>query len=122
MFPSGTPGLGLALLRLVVAVSLHLDAMGRPAQNAHGIAFAALLALSLLIVAGTFTPFAAVTCALAQAAQLLLGAAEISPGATLLPVEALILALLGPGAYSIDARLFGRRVFVLHSIDERDSD
>ena len=42
------------------------------------------------------------------------GAANIAPAAVVWPFDTLLLALLGPGAYSIDARLFGRRVIVLH--------
>jgi hypothetical protein len=34
--------------------------------------------------------------------------------------NAAALALLGPGAYSVDARLFGRRVTVVHPRKDKD--
>jgi hypothetical protein len=123
MFPAGAPGCGLLLLRLIAAISVHFDSSGHLAQNSSVAVFAALLTLSILLIAGLLAPLAA---AFGGTAQLLL----LITSGTSLPVEAALgvlhsfaVVLLGPGAYSVDARLFGRRLLILHSRDnDRDAD
>ncbi|MEJ1965553.1 MAG: hypothetical protein WDO56_30010 [Gammaproteobacteria bacterium] len=107
----------MLILRLIVAVSLHFDASGRVVQNSYSLVFAALLTLSILIVAGLLTPFVAALGGTAEIVLLLTGDASIPVGAAMGPINSLVLLLLGPGAYSVDARLFGRRVLILHSND-----
>ena len=115
MFPAGAPGYGLLVLRLMVAVSLHFDSSGHLVQNPHTPLFAALLSLSILLIAGLLAPVAATLSGAAQVLVLIMSGAGISVGAVLAPVHSLLVALLGPGAYSADARLFGRRVLILNS-------
>ncbi len=74
--------------------------------------------LSLLV--GLFTPVGGVLAALCCMAVALLlipvdnlDALEIRPMALLVAVIAVSLGLLGPGAFSIDSRLFGRREIVI---------
>lgn len=95
MFPDRGPGLGLLWLRLCVAAALWVPAM--PAGRGG---LVCLLAMGLLL-SGLFTPLA-----VALAAITLHGQGVALPW-SLLP---LALLLLGPGAYSLDARLFGRRL------------
>ncbi len=112
MFPSGLAGAALLLLRLVCALPLIWD-------NGSGDAFAGLtpiclvaLVLALLALTGTFTP---VTCfvMLFLALLSLKGVAEPAFLSVLLHLlTTLSLMMLGPGAYSVDARLFGRRLIV----------
>ena len=112
MFPSGAPGAALLLLRLSVAASLLLDVAGHPPT----LVFWGALLLVFLLCAGLATPVAAV---LACLFEILLFAA--GPSNFPLLVSALVaiaLALLGPGAWSVDARMFGRRVIVLPSREE----
>jgi hypothetical protein len=114
MFPSGGPGLALFLLRIGVAGGIWEQALqgGFP-----GVAqLAGMSAVSALLVAGYATPLAAVVAAAVQMMRLLdtwrLGA--LIPAdfilAAIHATPALSLALLGPGAFSIDARLFGRKI------------
>lgn len=114
MFPPGTPGYGLLVLRMVVAMSLHLNGSGQLVQHTPVLLFAMLLVLSMLLIAGLFTPLVA---ALSGAVEMLLlfiaRDTSIPLGALVNPLDALLLVMLGPGAYSVDARLFGRRVLVL---------
>lgn len=105
MFPAGGPGLGLALLRMMASIHLMALAQGR-ASPLWG---AALLLLAILLVLGLLTPLVSSAGALAQVATATLGQDMTLPVA-LLMVDPLLLVLLGPGAYSCDARLFGRRL------------
>jgi hypothetical protein len=110
MFPPGAPGFALLLLRLSVAVALLLqDYAYRDALPVwvHGTA----ILLSLGVSVGYFTPLAA---SAALAYHMLMALELGAPAVALVPViDALALALLGPGAYSLDSRRFGRRLVVL---------
>jgi hypothetical protein len=67
--------------------------------------------LALLLCLGLFTLLVAALCLVVEAlwfATLTLPALSI-----LLISNSMVLALLGPGVYSLDARLFGRRVIEL---------
>jgi hypothetical protein len=114
MFPSGAPGFGLLILRLTVGLSLHLDASGNLARNPNGWVFAGLLTLSILLAAGLVTPLVAALCGVTEIVLLLMSGTGLSLAAVMVPVYSLPLLLLGPGAYSLDSRLFGRRVLILH--------
>ena len=91
-FPDGRPGAGLVILRITVAAVLVMET---------GSATALFVAAPL--AAGFMTPAAAVVAA---ATALVLQSPSLA-------AIAVALALLGPGAYSVDARLFGRREIVI---------
>ncbi|MEJ1965667.1 MAG: hypothetical protein WDO56_30590 [Gammaproteobacteria bacterium] len=82
-FPAGSPSAGLLLLRFAVATVLLLEASGHTALI---VIAAAIIAISLAVGSGTSALLVAAIC------------------------QSLALALTGPGAYSLDARLFGRRL------------
>jgi uncharacterized membrane protein YphA (DoxX/SURF4 family) len=96
-------------MRLAAGISLILEAAGVWPSGASTVAtgFSLLsLATALLLLLGLWTPFAGVLAAVAAAWHGM--AAAVEPVAfILLGVLGLALALLGPGAWSIDARLFG---------------
>ncbi|HDS0950866.1 TPA: hypothetical protein QDZ34_003319 [Stenotrophomonas maltophilia] len=95
MFPDRGPGLGLLWLRLCLAAALCT-----PGAWAGVVMAVCALAVGLLLL-GWLTPLSAVLACVGlwlQGAPLPL---------LLLP---LALLLLGPGAYSLDARQFGRRL------------
>ena len=110
MFPQGWPGVGLLLLRLSVAAGC-LQACARRETPAVWL-LPELVALCASLCAGAFTPLAALLAAALQ----LPGAAKLSVtngGLVVVTIlEAAALALLGPGAYSLDALRFGRRVIL----------
>ena len=97
----------MALLLLRVSAALALLALiiycpGIQVGIDLGLGF-----LALLIFVGLYTRIASVGCA----AVTIIGFAEMGGRAgILLGLHALDIALLGAGAYSIDAMIFGRRV------------
>ncbi|MCC4594629.1 hypothetical protein NRY95_09585 [Xanthomonas campestris pv. phormiicola] len=111
MFPGGSAGLGLLALRLFLALSLWpssaSDAWALPPHWRW-----AALVLVLLATAGALTPLAAALACAVPALALWHGTATAG-SALPAALPALALALLGPGAYSLDARCFGRRLLVL---------
>ena len=115
-FPGGAPGIGLLLLRIAVGVALvgqGVQLLGRSAGALGGVVGGGAIVGAVWIVAGlafltgSLTP-AAAGLGTTLVATLVFGAAP-APGSVLLLVTVAALGLLGPGAYSVDARLFGRR-------------
>ena len=112
-FPRGAAGAGLVLLRLAACLQL-LCAGGCGGVPWWQAALAA--ALALILGLGMLTPVAALLCALYQLVCLGgLAYADWPQAPPLLSaaLTALALAGTGPGAYAVDARLFGRRRLVL---------
>lgn len=119
-FPSGAPGFGLLLLRLAVAVVLaeHAGACLFDVGASSGAWIVGVLAAAAaaLLALGFLTPLSGVA-AVVIAAGLALGVlpspsrSAFGVGATTFAVTlaAAALAFLGPGGFSVDAALFGRR-------------
>jgi len=109
-FANGWPGFGLLIQRLVLGIALlyHGSAVlsGIPAP---GPVIPQLIgsALGLLILGGLWTPAAGTLVAVVQLWIALTGAGDES--AVVLAALGGTLAMIGPGAWSIDARLFGRK-------------
>ncbi len=115
MFPTGLPGVGLLCLRLTAALSLCL-AMQSVRVRFPAVAWL-LEVFCFLLIIGLATPVLASCCVMAGMYTLVStsGAAWQCAGISML--AAVALALLGPGAYSVDARMFGRRSVVLNDPD-----
>ena len=110
-FPEGWPGTGLLFLRAVVAIPpvqhaiAGLLAAPLPAQINLQLIAAGVGALLLL---GLWTPVAGVLMAVVELC--LTFCHPIDPWRhILLGALGVALAMLGPGAWSTDARLFGRK-------------
>ena len=109
-FASGWPGLGLLLLRAVVGSALVVRAGMTLASG--GASIAAILTTvflagsGILLIPGLWTPIVGSLVALIELWQVLAHAHDpIVP--LLLGTIGAALAMLGPGMWSIDARLFG---------------
>ena len=112
MFPPGLPGLALLLLRASVAIALVVECYGRQRDLSGWIQAAAIL-VSLASSLGYLTPVVAVMdLVLHTLIWSCLGIGSAA-AATTISLDAIALALLGPGAYSIDYYRFGRRQVIL---------
>ena len=124
-FPDGWPGVGLILLRLTVAFSAiaqGLAALG--ASDGAGFTFwmtaLAAVIVGLILLIGFLTPLAGVAATIGYfvvgvSMFLANDANKQSQAFTALDlaVMSIALVLLGPGAFSLDARLFGRREIII---------
>ena len=125
-FPGGWPGIGLLVLRTVVgAIALAHGAASLGVADPTvgewvGGGLAIVSGAALLV--GFLTPGAGAIVGFGMVV-VMLSWSWLPPwlrpidrmAAVLVAADAVAIALLGPGAYSLDARLFGRReIFIPH--------
>jgi uncharacterized membrane protein YphA (DoxX/SURF4 family) len=123
-FPGGLPGIALLLLRAVFGVALLVEAGGYVGDlnltRAAWLAGLGALAAGGLLIVGFLTPIVGAVVAagavgiavslLPVSTQTLFG----SKPATVFGLAMLVaIVALGPGAFSVDARLFGRREIII---------
>ena len=110
MFPTGSAGIALLVLRSVVAVTVLVNASACWPMGSSLIVkgIAGLVALSLFL--GYLTPYCAAASCFLELALLVTGDAANRLQLGLSALTAVTTVVLGPGAYSIDSRLFGRRL------------
>jgi len=109
-FPGKYAGAGLLLLRLSAAGSLIATHLSIPDLPTWRLCLAVLIAIGLGIGLRT-----RLLCGLSMLA--LVGHVAVDSAASTLAIlsltDTVALALIGPGAFSVDARLFGRRTVIL---------
>lgn len=123
-FPEGWPGVGILVMRLAVALTAMTQGVftlvGSHTQVLNwAIGLLEVLA-GMALLFGFLTPIAgasALLCNLAIGISCFLTSGENAHGKAVasiyLAVISLAIVLLGPGAFSVDARLFGRREIVI---------
>lgn len=112
MFPAGAAGWGLLLLRVCAAGMLVHNSTADGTVSIAMWKAAVVVLLAGAFCLGMFTP---VSCCISIVWQafMMLGAREPDPFqfvSSFCVTTALL--LLGPGAFSVDSRLFGRRIIV----------
>jgi uncharacterized membrane protein YphA (DoxX/SURF4 family) len=112
MFPAGAAGWGLVLLRVCAAGMLVRNSIVDPPVPIPTWQIAGVIILVTAFCLGVFTP---VSCCISAVMQIFLvvHAHQSNPyhiAFTFCVTAALF--LLGPGAFSLDSRLFGRRLIV----------
>ena len=109
-FPNSWPGAGLLILRFATGLSLVAVAhvAGDLADEASLLARCVVGGVAVLIWIGLWTPLAAVAGAAIQIIVITFGH-QFNLSSVVFAAVGLSLAMLGPGAWSFDARLFGRK-------------
>jgi uncharacterized membrane protein YphA (DoxX/SURF4 family) len=116
-FPSSWPGVGLILLRLCLGIALVYFGIAGLSNPSETIALAQNLiaaAGGIFLLAGLWTPVIGTLIGLDEVWIALLHDSPRQEHTWIhifLAILALSVATLGPGAWSIDARLFGRKRF-----------
>jgi uncharacterized membrane protein YphA (DoxX/SURF4 family) len=120
-FQRGWPGVGLLLLRLAVAITAFVQGSGNLVELdnrtvATWFPDLIMLATGVLLFVGFLTPVASLLMALMNVSSFISSLSASNPNlaaerpATFyIIVMAAAIALLGPGAFSLDARIFGPR-------------
>ena len=109
-FAGGWPGTGLLLMRVVagsaVAAGASMTLLSDPPPVNVTVPAILLMGGGLLLIAGLWTPIAGVSVALTEVWKMLMLSGD-KPLWLMLGTAGAALAMLGPGLWSIDARLYG---------------
>jgi uncharacterized membrane protein YphA (DoxX/SURF4 family) len=124
-FPGGPPGAGLLLLRLCLGTVLICSGLACLYSGTSDpvVSVQSLVAVfgGCFLLLGLWTPVACTFEMLAEGLSAFNGLSQPSQAwiHLFLAALALSIAMLGPGAWSVDARLFGRKRFDLNRIRGR---
>ena len=113
MFPIGAAGGALFVLRVSVAVTLVAPEL-RPKEYPTPLwVVLCSLVLAIFLVLGFLTPYCAVLGCVAEIIAFVVADGRNGLHLATSIVDGGVLAVTGPGAYSIDARMFGRRILTV---------
>jgi hypothetical protein len=116
MFPAGLPGVALLLLRIAIAGLLSVSTLSNaPAENISGWMAVSVGSTCLLLMIGALTPLASLTAVAIEATFWLRTDGLTSASLALDMLVSLSMFFLGPGAYSLDSKMFGRRLILPNS-------
>jgi hypothetical protein len=110
IFPTGTAGFALVVLRSVVAITAIVETHGLLAMDWAHVLDVLLALVGLFLFLGLLTPYCAGLCCLLELAFLVANGIPNGFQFGMSALTAASLGALGPGAYSLDARFFGRKL------------
>jgi hypothetical protein len=113
MFPTGTPGIALLALRFLVAATFVVDGTTHLAMVNSFWIFVGFALPAILLCLGFLTPYCSAAYCFVELYILLFVSGSDSFHLVVSVAVAGILTVLGPGGYSIDARIFGRRLLTV---------
>jgi hypothetical protein len=118
VFPTGSVGFALAAFRIGVGALFLTDVLPLAGLLASRRGTVTLIFLALLILLGALTPYLYAVCCVVEVTKLVsLSRMEAFHLGALMLITA-SLAIVGPGAYSLDAVLFGRRRVIVPENDD----
>ena len=122
-FPDGWPGYGLLLLRVALGLPLvYKGAADLVAAHTTAIPSLAAAVAGIFLLWGLFTSMAGAMVVLAQVWMVFCPAFSSEGEGFIhffLAAVSASVAMLGPGAWSVDARRFGRQVFEIGKTGRR---
>ncbi len=107
-FAGGWPGMGLLIQRFLIGTILFRGAFLQSGASPFLTTVVLPLIASVLLVIGLGTPYIGLLVATVQVWLFFSGAADLWT-AIIVCGLGVSLAMIGPGAWSMDARFFGRR-------------
>lgn len=112
MFPTGLVGVALLVLRFFVAATTIINTIGSLALGAPLWVILGFVLGVLFLCFGLLTPYFSLLSAVLGVGVLMYVGGDSFRLATSI-VGCVIVSVLGPGAYSLDSRIFGRRLLEL---------
>jgi hypothetical protein len=121
MFPAGLPGAALLLLRITIAGLLFVAVLSdEPAGRIATWKAISLGVTCLLLLLGALTPLASVSSVAIEATYWPGTQGLKSVDLALIMLLSVAMFVLGPGAYSVDSKMFGRRLILPDSKEGED--
>ncbi len=109
MFPRGGAGTGLFVLRVSAIASLHTLVN----MAGHWAVTVLISALGVGLLVGLMTPAVSALSIASMLVLFILGDRVPDLASVTLLLQSIALILLGPGAYSMDARMYARRIIAV---------
>jgi hypothetical protein len=122
MFPTGAAGVGLLLLRVSIAITLVADATVHWTLANSLVVLVAVFLTTTFLCLGFLTPYCSVLYCALELATLWAGGRRNGIHLLLSIATGVAVSMLGPGAYSLDARIFGRRLLSVSSRKRPDAE
>lgn len=113
MFPLGLPGIALLVLRGCVAASFFVDGNAHWTIATSPWIFFPIVLTAVCLCLGLLTPVCACLCSFMEFYVLVATRGDDTFHLIISILTGVALAVLGPGTYSIDARIFGRRLLTV---------